>query len=265
VPDDVGPDVDDRSATRRLLRDETGGAVAVDVRATTAARVDAAGVVGLAEFAGVDEGAGRAGLGVEQAVVLDAEVDARLVGGRGHGLGVGVGRGEGFLAEDVNPGVGGVLRDGPVEVVVDADAHRVERGVVEHVLELPVNGGDVVVVGESRCRVLVDIRDGDHVGAVDVGVRVGVGVAAVACAHDPDLDWHGIAAAASGMNASVPEELAPTAVPERETVSPYSKRASCSPASALSRAVATIRWASRQNSGSLGPSGASPSSRQWTR
>jgi predicted CopG family antitoxin len=35
-------------------------------------------------------------------------------------------------------------------------------------------------------------------------------VAAVARTHDPDLDWHGIAAAASGMNASVPDELAPS-------------------------------------------------------
>jgi len=70
-------------------------------------------------------------------------------------------------------------RDGhrPVKVVVNADVDRVDARVFEHRPEVGEDLWDVVALGQSLGRLLVDVGDGRHRRARYVRVRLVVGLA----------------------------------------------------------------------------------------
>src|SRR5699024_8678740 len=145
----------------------------------------------LAELAGVDDRLRLGDRRHEQLVVGAHQGDARLLDGVAHLHRLLGAQAQRLLAQDVLAGLGGGHDRGAVQVVRQADVHRVDLRILDQLEEVGVAGG--AGLGGARGEGLgVGVGDGDHAGAVgDRGVAREVGRGDAAGADEADADGQG--------------------------------------------------------------------------
>ena len=120
---------------------------------------------------------GRLGLFAIQRVELYRKLEAQVLRGAVHLFCVGIGAGHRLFAVHLLARLQRRNRHRHVKVVVQAHVHGLDVVARQQVAKVRVHVGNAVQLGDTVCLGLVDVGDGDHLGAIDLGIVVEVTLA----------------------------------------------------------------------------------------